>query len=93
MEGISKVIGEHGGFFVDSSAAVTGEFIYAIQVLTDCVFTVLKEGAESGGAGTDVMAVQNLTSKTVTAGCLLVPTDKVFTDVTITSGSLYCYRA
>ena len=93
MEGLSKTNGEHGGFFVDSSAAITSNNIYAIQVLTDCVFTVLTEADESGTAGVDVMAVQNLTGKTVTAGCLLVPTDKVFKDVTITSGSLYCYRA
>ena len=93
MDSLTKITGDNGGFFVDSSAAVTGTFVYAIQVLTDCVFTVLKEGKETGAAGSDAMTAQNLTSKTITAGCLLVPTDKVFTDITITSGSLYCYRA
>ena len=71
----------------------SGGFVYAIHVLTDAVFTVLKEGDESGSAGTDVMATQNLTSKTVTAGALITPADEVFTDATITSGSCYCYKA
>lgn len=91
MDNLSKITGDNGGFFMDNS--FTGEFVYAIHVLTDAVFTVLNEGDLSGSAGADVMTTQNLTAKTITSGALLTPFDEVFTDGTLTSGTCYCYKA
>lgn len=91
MDSLSKITGDNGGFFMDDS--FSGGFVYAIHVLTDAVFTVLTEGDESSAAGTDAMGEQNLASKTVTAGALLVPQENVFKSATITSGTCYCYKA
>jgi len=70
----------------------SGDFVYAIHVLEDAVFTVLTEGDLSGSAGSDVMSTQNLTSKTITAGAILTPYDECFKSATITSGKAYCYK-
>lgn len=91
MDSMSKITGDNGGFFLDNS--FSGDFVYAIHVLTDCVFTILTEGDETGGVGADVMTTQNLTSKTITAGALLTPADVCFKSATVSSGSAYCYKA
>lgn len=90
MDNESKQVGSNGGFYLDNS--FTGGFVYMIHVLDDAVFTTLKEGDEDGSAGSDVMSEQNLTGKTVKAGAMIVPTDEIFTDATISSGSCYCYK-
>lgn len=90
MDNESKQVGSNGGFFLDNS--FSGEFVYMIHVLDDAVFTTLKEGDESGGAGTDVLTEQNLSAKTVKAGAMIVPKDEIFTDATVSSGSCYCYK-
>lgn len=90
MQDTSKMIGENGFVYVDNS--ITSETIYMIHVLEDSVFTVLKEQNKQSDTPNDVLTETNLTGKTVKAGAILTPYKEWFSDVTITSGSLICYR-
>lgn len=90
MDDNSKLIGENGCLFIDNSATL--QDIYQIYVAADAVFTTLKEGSSKTATGTDVMSTMNLTGKTIPSGSILTPYDEVFTDVTITSGSLMVYK-
>lgn len=90
MDDNSKMIGENGCIFIDNS--VTDEDIYQIYVASDAVFTVLNEANSKGGSETDVMTTMNLNSKTIPAGSILTPYDEVFSDVSISSGSLIAYK-
>jgi len=76
--------------FVDNSA--TNQDIYMITVLEAATFTTLKEGSNKSVTGTDVMSDINLTGKTIPAGAILTPYDEVFTDVTVSGGSLMVYK-
>jgi len=84
------MIGENGCVFIDSS--VTNDDIYQIYVAADAVFTVLTEAPAKGGVETNVMTKMNLTGKTIPAGSILTPYNEVFSDVTISSGSLIAYK-
>jgi hypothetical protein len=92
MDDLSKIIGENGCEFIDNS--VTNDYIYAIYVQEDTVFSVLTEGALSGaaGSGTDIMTTYNLTGKTIKAGVILTPFEDVFRDVSLTSGGVIAYK-
>jgi len=90
MDDLSKMIGENGCEFVDNSA--TNSDIYMIHVLTDTVFTVLKESKLKGGAETDVLSTMNFSGKTIPTGAIVTPYDEVFSSVTITSGSVMAYK-
>jgi hypothetical protein len=86
----SKMIGENGCVFIDNS--VTNEDIYMIHVVSDAVFTVLNETDAKGGSETDVLSTMNLSGNTIPAGAILTPYDEVFSDVSISSGSLIAYK-
>ena len=90
MDDLSKMIGENGCEFVDNSA--TNSDIYMIHVLADTVFTVLSEAKLKGGTETDVMTSMNLTGKTIPTGAILTPYDDIFSDISISSGSVMVYR-
>jgi len=90
MEDLSKMIGENGCVFIDNS--VTNSDIYMIHVVEDTVFTVLNETNSKGGSETDVMTTMNLTGKTIPTGAILTPYNEVFSDVSISSGSLIAYK-
>ena len=90
MDDNSKLIGENGCVFIDNS--VTNDDIYQIYVASDAVFTVLTEAEVKGGTETDVMSKMNLSGKTIPAGSILTPYREIFSDVTITSGSLIAYK-
>jgi hypothetical protein len=90
MEDLSKMIGENGCVFIDNS--VTNSDIYMIHVVADTVFTVLNETNAKGGSETDVMTTMNLTGKTIPTGAILTPYNEVFSDVSISSGSLIAYK-
>ena len=90
MKDESKMIGENGCVFIDNS--VTNSDIYMIHVVADTVFTVLNETNSKGGSETDVMTTMNLTGKTIPTGAILTPYNEVFSDVSISSGSLIAYK-
>lgn len=90
MDNSSKLIAENGCVFIDSS--ITNSDIYMIYVASDATFTVLNESKLKGGSETDVMGIMNLTGKTIPAGVTLTPYDEVFSDITITSGSIIGYK-
>ena len=90
MDDTSKMIGENGCFFLDSSATNTDT--YMIAVLEDAVFTVLNEAEEQAGTEVNVLATMNLAGKTVKAGAILTPYGNVFSDISISSGSVMCYK-
>jgi hypothetical protein len=89
MDDLSKVIGENGCVFIDNS--VTNDYIYAIYVQEDTVFSVLTEG-DLSGTGVDTMTTMNLTGKTIKAGVTLTPYKEVFKNVSLTSGSVIGYK-
>lgn len=90
MDNSSKLIGQNGGLFIDSSA--TNQDIYSIYVCSDAVFTVLKEADKKGDTGTDAISPMNLSGKTIPAGTIITPYKNIFTDVTVSSGSVFAYK-
>jgi hypothetical protein len=90
MDELSKLVGENGCEFLDS--AKTSTDVYMIHVLADAVFTVLKEAKSKGDTGVDVLSHMNLSGKTIPAGAIITPYKEIFTDVTVTTGSVMLYK-
>ena len=86
MNDSSKLIGENGGQYYDSTATLTGHW-YAVECNADTVVSVLTE-ANSGDANVDVMTEWNVTSKTLSQGVILTPNREHFTSIALTSGSV-----
>lgn len=88
MNDSSKLIGENGGQFYDSTATLTGHW-YAIECNADTVLSVLTE-ANNGGSNVDVTGSSewNVSGKTLSQGVILTPYRDNFTSVALTSGSV-----
>lgn len=87
MNDSSKLIGENGSYYYDSTATLTGHW-YAVECNADTVFSVLTEtGAVNAITG------QNLTSKTISQGVILTPNKENFISIALTSGSVILRNA
>ena len=82
MNDSSKLIGENGWQYYDSTATLTG-FWYAVECNADTVFSVL---TETGAV--DVMTEWNLTGKTISQGVVVTPNRENFESIALTSGSV-----
>jgi len=82
MNDSSKLIGENGGQYYDSTATLTG-YWYAIECNADTVISVL---TETGAV--DVMTEWNVTGKTLSQGVILTPYRENFESIALTSGSV-----
>ena len=82
MNDSSKLIGENGGQYYDSTATLAG-FWYAVECNADTVFSVLTETTTG-----DVMTEWNLTGKTISQGVVITPNKEHFESVALTSGSV-----
>ena len=84
MNDSSKLIGENGGQYYDSTATLTG-YWYAVECNADTVFSVLTETTTGDVMGSSQW---NLTSKTISAGTVLTPNKEHFESIALTSGSV-----
>lgn len=82
MKDSSKLIGENGGQFYDSTATLTGNW-YAIEMNEDTVISVL---TETGSV--NVMSEWNISGKTLSQGVIITPYRENFTSIALTSGSV-----
>ena len=82
MNDSSKLIGENGGQYYDSTVTLTG-YWYAIECNADTVISVL---TETGAV--DVMTEWNVTGKTLSQGVILTPYRENFESIALTSGSV-----
>ena len=89
MNDSSKLIGENGGQFYDSTAELTGWF-YAIECNEDTIINALEEKDYSDSAGTDVTGASewNISGKTLSQGAILTPKRDAFSKISLTSGSV-----
>ena len=79
-------IGQNGQYQIDGTAVHTGSFAM-IEIMTNAVFTTLKEN------GASVLVRDNLTGKTVIAGVKLYSKKGVsFDEIKLASGTVMCYR-
>ena len=84
MNDSSKLIGENGGQYYDSTATLTG-YWYAIECNADTVLSVL---TETGAVDVMGSSQWNITSKTLSQGVILTPYKENFESVAVTSGSV-----
>ena len=84
MNDSSKLIGENGGIYWDSTATISGYF-YQIDVQEDTVISVL---TETGAVDALVVGEWNVSGKTLVQGAILTPNRENFTDVACASGSV-----
>ena len=82
----STITGAQGCKLIDSaSGAVTATFKYFV-VNEDAVLTTLT-GAESSNQ----LTAQGLSAKTISKGIMVTPIAKYYTNVTVSSGSIFIY--
>ncbi len=91
MSDLSRISGEGGSQYYDSTATLTLD-MDQIYVATDAVFTVLTE--IDGTTSTDVTgsSEQNVSGNTIPAGSILTPKRDMFATVAVSSGKLIIYR-
>lgn len=82
MNDSSKLIGENGGQYYDSTATLTGNW-YAIEMNADTVISVL---TETGGV--NALTEWNISGKTLSQGVIITPFREDFTSIALTSGSV-----
>ncbi len=91
MRDSSKLIGEQGSRYWDSSDGANTDQTFMIIVTEAAVFSAITE-EDTENTGVDVMSEQNLTGKTVPAGAQLTPKRRNFDGFTLTSGKVMIYR-
>jgi hypothetical protein len=87
-------IGSNGSKLIDSATgAVTGANFYTLVVQEDTAISLLAGGTDGDtGTGTNYLAAQNLTGKTLKAGAIICPPKGFsFKSITISSGSVIAY--
>ena len=84
MNDSSKLIGENGGQFYDSTATLTGHW-YAIECNADTVISVL---TETGAVDVTGSSEWNISGKTLSQGVILTPYREHFESIALTSGSV-----
>lgn len=82
MKDSSKMVGQNGGQYYDSSDELTGHW-YMIEPQEDTVISVLEETGD-----VDVMSEWNISSRTLKFGAILTPNRESFTKIAIASGSV-----
>lgn len=92
MNDSSKLIGENGGQYYDSTATLTGHW-YAIEMNADTVVSVLREKNYSDTSSYNVMSDWNVSGKTLSQGVVITPVKEVFSSVALTSGSVILRKA
>ena len=84
MNDSSKLIGENGGQYYDSTATLTGHW-YAIECNADTVISVL---TETGAVDVTGSSEWNISGKTISQGVVLTPYRENFESIALTSGSV-----
>lgn len=93
MNDTSKLIGENGSTYFDSTAD-TEVFAYMVIVQEDTVINTLKEKNVQSDTAVDVTGSsdQNVSGKTLKQGAILTPEREFFSDISLTSGSVILYN-
>ena len=84
MNDSSKLIGENGGQYYDSTAELTG-YWYAIEMNADTVINALEETGDVDVTGSSEW---NTSGNTLSQGVIITPNRENFTKISLTSGSV-----
>jgi len=91
MQGLDRIAGNGGTYFLEVTTAHTGKLFSMLQINTDAVFTTLTlttRGATGADTTSNALTSMNLSSKTVSQGSILTaPQGSWFSAVTMSSGT------
>lgn len=92
MQSSEKAVAERGGYFLTGTESENEQPAYAIYIAADTVIATLEDnGTDVKGSG---KGKQNIDGHTLPAGMTLYAnSEKGFTNIVLTSGSVYCYRS
>lgn len=88
-----RLTAEGGCKLIADTSAYTGQGFYCFIVQEDTVIATLAGGTSSSATGTNFLTTIGLSGKTLKQGALIVaPTASTFNSITLTSGSIICYK-